>query len=499
MRKQKAKKEKPFDAKEFVARHNVIWAPNPRQQAMMQRMEFEALYGGAAGGGKSDYLVVEALRQIQIPYYRAVILRKTFPELEDLISRSKDLYGCAFPHAKYNESKHVWTFPSGAKIYFSNMTHKQDRLKYQGRHFDFVGFDELTHFSWDEYNYLFSRTRSSGPGLRAYIRATANPGGPGHGWVKSRFITPMKPETPITAVTTVTDMAGNSIETESDRIFIPSSIFDNTDLMRNNPHYIASLAMMPEADRNALLYGDWNSFSGQVFEEWKNDQDGYDTQQWSHVINPFRIPNGWEIIRGYDHGYAKPFSVGWYAVDYTGCIYRIRELYGMKKDCPNVGIKIEPAAVARQIRAIEDTDPDLKGRRITGIADPSIFAKDRGESIADIMAKVGVYWSPGDNHRIAGKMQYHYRMAFDEHGRSMFYVFKNSEEFIRTVPDLVYDERNVEDVDTTQEDHIYDECRYVLMSRMIALRKNVEKPLPLEDPLDLYIEERERRNRIIRV
>ncbi|MCB7064129.1 phage terminase large subunit [Enterocloster citroniae] len=466
---------------------------------MMQRKEFEALFGGSAGGGKSDYLLVEALRQVHIKHYRAVILRKTFPELEDLISRSKELYGVAFPRAKYNESKHVWTFPSGAKIYFSNMQHERDKIKYQGRHFDFVGFDELTHFSWDEYNYLFSRTRSSGPGLRAYIRATANPGGPGHGWVKARFITAMKPETPIREKTEVKDPAGNAIETESDRIFIPSSLFDNADLMRNNPHYLASLAMLPEAQRNALLYGDWNSFSGQVFEEWKNDPDGYDTQQWSHAINPFRVPDGWEIMRGYDHGYAKPFSVGWYAVDYTGCIYRIRELYGMKKGCPNVGLKIEPAAVAKQIRAIEETDPNLKGRRITGIADPSIFAKDRGESIADIMAKAGVYWAPGDNHRIAGKMQCHYRMAFDEHGRSMFYVFKNCKDFIRTIPDLVYDEQNVEDVDTKQEDHIYDECRYVLMSRIIAIRKNIEKPLPLEDPLDLYKEEREQRSRVIRV
>lgn len=497
--KTKGKKSGKFDAKKFLETHNVIWAPSPRQQAMMQRKEFEALFGGSAGGGKSDYLLVEALRQVHIKYYRAVILRKTFPELEDLISRSKELYGVAFPQAKYNESKHVWTFPSGAKIYFRNMQHEKDKIKYQGRHFDFVGFDELTHFSWDEYNYLFSRTRSSGPGLRAYIRATANPGGPGHGWVKARFITAMKPETPIKEKTPVRDPSGNIIETESDRIFIPSSLFDNPDLMRNNPHYLASLAMMPEAQRNALLYGDWDSFSGQVFEEWKNNPDGYDTQQWSHVVNPFEIPDGWEIIRGYDHGYAKPFSVGWHAVDYKGCIYRIRELYGMKKDCPNVGQKIEPAEVARQIRAIEETDPNLKGRHISGIADPSIFAKDRGESIADIMAKAGVYWSPGDNHRIAGKMQYHYRMAFDEHGRSMFYVFRNCREFMRTIPNLVYDEKNVEDVDTTQEDHIYDECRYVLMSRTIALRKHVKKPLPLEDPLDLYKEERERRNRIIRV
>lgn len=497
--KKNGKESRKFNAKEFVKTHNVIWAPSPKQQEMMQRMEFEGLYGGAAGGGKSDYLIVEALRQVERKEYRAVILRKTYPELEDIISRSMELYGSAFPRAEYNVSRHVWTFPGGAKIYFGAMQHTKDRIKYQGRHYDFVGFDELTHFTWGEYNYMFSRVRSSAPGLRKYIRATANPGGPGHGWVKSRFITPAKPGTPILWTSEVTDPKGNVRRFVKDRIFIPSKVYDNPDLIRNNPDYVASLAMMPEAERRALLDGDWDSFSGQVFEEWKNDSDGYDTQQWSHVISPFAIPDGWEVIRGYDHGYAKPFSIGWYAVDYVGCIYRIRELYGMKKDSPNVGIKIQPEEVAKQIRAIEETDPNLKGKRIIGIADPSIFAKDRGESIADIMAKAGVYWSPGDNHRIAGKMQYHYRMAFDEHGRSMFYTFNNCPEFIRTVPNLVYDEKNVEDVDTTQEDHIYDECRYVLMSRIIPVRKNMEKPLPLDDPLDLYKEERERRNRAIRI
>ena len=409
----------------------IIWNPQPRQVLMMSKTEFEALYGGAAGGGKSDYLLAEALRQVHIPQYRAIIFRKTYPELADLISRSHELYGNAFPKAKYNESKHCWRFPSGAIIYFGQMQHTKDKLKYQGRHFDFVGFDELTHFAEEEYMYLFSRVRSSAPGLRTYIRATANPGGPGHPWVKARFVTAAKPETRIIQDVNITLPNGKKITRTRDRIFIPSSVFDNQALMDNNPEYIASLAMMPEAERNALLYGDWDSFSGQVFSEWRNDPDNYQTREWTHVIEPFHIPDGWIIGRSYDFGYAKPFSVGWYAVDYDGCVYRIRELYGCKEGQANVGLEVDPAQQARMIREVEETDENLKGRKISGIADPSIFDRSRGDSIADIMARQGVYWNPGDNHRIAGKMQYHYRMAFNADGLPLFYVFNTCKGFIR--------------------------------------------------------------------
>ena len=475
--------------------------PQPTQVMMMSRPEFEAFYGGAAGGGKSDFLLVEALRQVDVPYYQGIIFRKTVPELADLISRSQILYKAAYPRAKYNITKMVWTFPSGAKIYFGHMQHSKDMLKYQGRHFDYIGFDELTHFTEEEYLYLFSRCRSSGPGLRNYIRSTGNPGGVGHAWVKARFVSVAKPGTRVVKETSTNLPDGTKLKVSRDRVFIPSSVYDNQELLRNSPDYVANLAMLPEAEKRALLYGDWDSFSGQVFREWRNDPENYDTQQWTHVISPFKIPSGWIIGRSYDFGFAKPFSVGWYAVDYSGCVYRIRGLYGCRPGEANTGIMIDPAEQARQIRQIEETDENLKGRKIMGIADPSIFDVSRGDSIADIMARQGVYWSPGDNHRIAGKMQYHYRMAFGKDGRSMFYVFNtdSNRDFIRTIPSLVYDEKNVEDVDTKQEDHIYDECRYFLMEHMIARRGNVVQPPPLDDPLDLHKEEREKYYRVIRI
>ena len=477
----------------------VLWCPQPKQQEMMSRPEYEALYGGAAGGGKSDYLVAEALRQVNNRFYRGIIFRREYPQLVDLIDRSRELYKAAYPRARYNESGHVWKFPSGAKIYFAAMQYEQDRLKYQGRHFDFIGFDELTHFTEKQYTYLFSRARPSGPGTEVYVRATANPGGIGHGWVKSRFVSITTPGTRVVTDVVIHDPKGKEIKLSKDRIFIPSSVFDNPALLENDPGYLASLAIMPEAERNALLYGDWDSFEGQVFTEWKNDPENYETRQWTHVIEPFKIPSGWEIVRGYDFGYAKPFSVGWYAIDYTGTIYRIREYYGCVEGSPNVGTQMEPTEQAQMIRQIEETDVNLKGRKITGIADPSIFDRSRGKSVADMMAKNGVYWSGGNNHRIAGKMQYHYRLAFDENGIPKFYVFNTCKNFIRTIPNLVYDEKNVEDIDTTQEDHIYDECRYVFMQHPIPMRRSVKKEIPLEDPLDLFAEERKKAHRIIRI
>jgi len=462
---------------------NVIWRPQPAQVRFLCRPEYEALYGGAAGGGKSEALVMEAVRQVQIPHYRALLLRKTYPELSELIGKSLKYYPRVFPRAKFNETKHRWTFPSGATVEFGAMHRTADKLKYQGRTWDFIAFDELTHFTWEEYSYLFSRNRPNGPGTRVYMRATANPGGIGHGWVKERFITAAPPGTRIVAEMEIEQSDGSRLKMSRDRVFIPAKVYDNKILLRNNPNYIASLSLMPEADRRALLEGDWDSFSGQVFTEWRDKPAHYHDRRWSHVIAPFEIPPEWPVYRGFDWGYSRPFSVGWWAIDHDGCMYRIRELYGCTGE-PNTGVKWTPEQLARKIREIERDDPQLRGRRIHGIADPAIWDGSGGESIADVMERAGVYFDKADHARISGKMQIHNRMAFDENGKAMLYVFSGCRQFIRTVPALVYSQTDVEDVDTDCEDHIYDEMRYVAMERKIKPRAAVKSKEKQFDPLE---------------
>lgn len=462
---------------------HAVWTPQDKQVAFMRRWEDEALYGGAAGGGKSEALVIEATRQAHIPHYRGLILRKTYRELGELIDKSLQYYPRAFPKARYNASQNIWYFPSGAKIIFGAMQRPQDKIKYQGRAFDFIAFDELTHFTWEQYSYMLSRNRPNGPGTRVYMRATANPGGVGHGWVKEYFITAAPPMTTIRGEFEYETPDGRKEKQMRTRIFVPASVFDNQKLLENDPGYPARLSAMPEAERNALLYGDWDSFSGQVFTEWKNDPAHYDDRLYTHVIRPFRVPDDWIIWRGFDWGFSRPFSVGWYAVDHDRRLYRIRELYGCT-GTPNKGVQWEPTRVAQEIRRIEADDPNLRGKHIYGVADPAIWGSDGTESIASLMERQRVYFERGDHARMDGKMQVHHRLAFGEDGRPMLYVFDTCKHFIRTVPNLVYDETDVEDIDTDGEDHIYDELRYVCMRNPIAPRAHTEQKPRAYNPLD---------------
>lgn len=458
---------------------NIIWQPQPKQAEFMKRPEFEALYGGAAGGGKSDALLAEALRQVNFKNYRALLLRKTYPQLRELIDRSRAIYSLVSPYAKYNDTKHEWVFPSGAKIIFGSLNHESDRFNYQGHQYAFIGFDELTHFTYDEYMYLHSRCRCADPNIRCYIRATANPGGIGHGWVKARFITAAKPLETITETVNVVGWG----EVKRSRVFVPSTVFDNQELLKNDPNYIANLASLPEAERNALLYGNWDSFSGQVFSEWRNDPAHYADGKYTHVINPFRIPSYWVILRCFDHGYTKPYACEYIAIDTDGKMYICGEVYGGDN---NIGVKQNPTEIAKTIYDYEKSM--FPNNNIIGVADPAIFDRSRGDSVADMMSKRPylLQFDKGDNNRLPGKMQYHYRFAFDDNGDCLLQVFNTCKHFIRTIPDLVYSDKRPEDIDTDGEDHIYDAVRYGLMTRAVTPRPKPIDKVQRFDPLDLH-------------
>lgn len=439
-----------------MAAKNNAWTPFAGGQTQfLSRGEFEALYGGIAGPGKTDCIVAAATRYIWHPHYRGIILRRTFPQLTEVIDRCFERYPSL--NGIYRSGEHAWYFPSGAKIVLGHMQHETDKFNYQGKEFQFIGFDELTQFLESQYKYLFSRARSSHPDLIPQIRCSTNPGGIGHQWVKKRFI-----DVAEKGQTYIDPKTGFS------RIFIEGKREDNPALFENDPTYLARLEMLPEIERMRLKYGIWDSFEGQVFTE---------LSQTVHGVEPFDIPPDWYKFMAFDWGFSKPFAVGWYAVDYDGVIWKYREWYGCQKGEANKGLRLSPAEIANGILSREKEKINAR------IADPAIWSRTpdkhkygiKGPSVQEDMAKCGIYFLKADNDRAQGKMQVHKRFEIetetDESTGEIiretprFYCFNNCTEFWRTFPILREDAKNIEDVDTNQEDHIYDETRYALMFR----------------------------------
>ena len=438
----------------------------PKQTLFLKDKHRHIAYGGARGGGKSWAVRTKSkLLAFRYPGIKILIVRKTYKELQN--NHIEQLTAELAGFAKYNRSDKMFRFPNGSTISFGYCANEGDLGQYQGAEYDVVFIDEAGQLqeSWIRKINLCVRGTNGFP-KRTYY--TLNPGGPGHAYFKRVFV----------------DRNFNPDEDPNDYFFIQAKVEDNKALMDTQPDYLRELENLPPTLRAAWKDGRWDVYEGQFFEDFRDDPEHYQDRRWTHVIEPFEIPDGWKICRSYDFGYGKPFSCAWWAVDYDGTIYRIMELYGCTRT-PNEGVKWTPDKQFEEIHKTEMQHPWLKGKTIIGVADPAIWDASRGESVADTAARYGVFFTPGDNERIAGWMQCHYRLQFDEDGYPRMYVFNTCRAFIRTIPLLIYDEHKVEDLDTTMEDHVADEWRYFCMSRPINPIRAVKEQRILFDPLDM--------------
>ena len=456
-------------------------APNERQRAFLLDEHRYIAFGGARGGGKSWAVRTKAVRlAARYAGIKVMIVRRTYPELRaNHILPLRELLG-GEQKIRYTDINKEFVFPNGSMILLRAAANEADMDKYQGTEVDVLFLDEATQLTEGQYDRIKACVRGVNDfPKRVYL--TCNPGGVGHSWVKRLFI----------------DRIFRENENPDDYVMYRSLVTDNKALMAKDPDYIKQLEALPPKLRKAWLEGDWDIYEGQFFEEFCNGPSSFECERhgitperalrerrWTHVIEPFEIPREWKIYRSFDFGFAKPFSCDWWAVDYDGRAYLFRQFYGCT-GTPNEGIKRDPEWIFSQIREMETSLPDLRGRTIDGVADPSIWDRSRGEAIVEVAYRHQLNFLPGDNKRLPGWMQCHYRFAFDEQGYTMVYFFRNCEAAIRTIPLLQYDEHKPEDLDTSQEDHFADSFRYFCMSRPIKPVVRREKPVYGDDPLDL--------------
>jgi len=424
----------------------ILWKPHYKQSLALSSPAFELFFGGAAGGGKSDFLLMDFYAGVNEhgKYWQGILFRRTYPELEELIKRAHELYKPL--GGKYKEKNKTYVFPNGASLKFRFLEHDKDVLKYQGHQYTWVGFDELGNYPTDNpWRYMISRCRSA-HGVPCYMRGSGNPGGVGHAWIKNRFIDGFEPF----KIHKTVETGGVPIT----RCFIPSKIEDNPALMKNDPDYANRLQLLPGHLYRALRHGDWDIFAGQVFDEFRRSL---------HVIKPFALPPGeWKKFFAFDWGYSKPFSLGKWAVNSEGRMIRYGEWYGCEKNETDVGIKMSTGEIAKKCweMAVLEGVTEM-------VADTAMWAKDGdGPSKIEYFEKAGFKCIQANKDRINGLSIFHQRFKTlcGEEQVPMLQVFDNCVDFIRTIPQLTPDESNPEDVNSKLEDHIYDESRYAMMS-----------------------------------
>jgi hypothetical protein len=462
----------------MAVRHKPIvekatWSPQPGPQteAIVATWAQELFYGGAAGGGKSDFLLGDYLQDVGTygQAWQGVLFRRTYNELEELIRRSREIYPLS--GAVWHEQAKTWTWKNGASLRMRYIERDSDATRYQGHQYSWIGWDELTQWPSDYgYRFLRARLRSAARVPTKRIRAAANPGGVGHHWVKAYFVDPAPG-----GFTPLEDPV-----THGQRMFIPARLRDNQILLSADPGYGDRLrGLASDAMVRAWLEGDWTVIEGAYFDCWRYDK---------HVLAPFTVPDVWARFRSMDWGSARPFSVGWWAIvlDDTsiqgrvlprGALVRYREWYGMTQS-PNVGLKMTAETVAAGILERERGD-----KLRYGVLDPACFREDGGPSIAErinraLVAARARPFHAADNSRVpqrgsmGGWDQLRARLVGQD-GQPMIYCFSTHTASVRTIPALQHDPDRMEDVNTESEDHAADEWRYACMSR--PFNQKVEK------------------------
>lgn len=417
------------------AKEDIIFKANEGpQENFLAAAETDVLYGGAAGGGKSYAMLVDPLRYAHRAAHRGLILRRSMPELRELIDKSRELYPKAFPGCKYKEVEKLWNFPSGAKIEFGFLERDADVYRYQGQAYSWIGFDEITHlpteFSW---NYLASRLRTTDAEIIPYMRCTANPGGVGSTWVKKRYIDPEIPDTSFEGSDGLT------------RKFIPARLQDNPFLAKDG-RYEKMLQALPPTQRQQLLEGNWDVAEGAAFTEFET---------LSHIITPFEIPIHWERIKGIDYGYASESACVWGTVDPSdGTLIIYRELY--KKGL--LGTEL-----GDMLTNMEMGDPFS----VPGVLDTSCWSRTgtTGPTVGETLQRAGHKLRRADKNRIQGKIQIHEYLKIKQSGRPRLQIFNTCPNLIRELQSIPLDKSNPEDVNTHAPDHAYDALRYLIMSR----------------------------------
>lgn len=430
-----------------------------KQEHFINSEAFETLFGGAAGGGKSYGQLVDALLYaLKYAKSKQIIFRRTFPDLEkSLIRVSLEFY--PREAASYNSSKHIWTFKNGSIIDFGYIDSENDVYQYQSAEYDVIRFDELTHFTEYMYTYMISRCRGANP-YPKHIKSSTNPGGVGHSWVKARFIDIGEPN----KIHEITLENGK----KSTVIFIPSLVQDNMFLLNNDPTYIDRLELLPEKEKQALLYGDWDIFDGQFFTEFNRN---------IHVVKPFEIPKDWRIYRTRDYG-LDMCATYWIAMDYQMNVYVYKELYESDLIVSEAARKINE--MTDEKIQIDYAPPDLWNRN-----------KDTGKSTADIFAENKQYLTKADNNRITGWLAVHewLKPYTDEQGQlnSKLKIFSNCVNLIRTLPAVQHDEKNPNDVAVEPHEltHAPDALRYFCTMWQSPLVARKEKPKGTYTPTEL--------------